>query len=294
MPAPTFTIVIPTHGRPEKLGRCLGHLAQLARPRDDFEVVVVDDGSPMELDGTVRPLERTLDVRLVRQAQAGPGAARNHGARLARGRYLAFTDDDCGPRAEWLDAIKRVHEASPGAAVGGTVENAAVGNVFADANAELLAFVTSYFHEHNSSLSFYTSNNLSVPRERFLECGGFNEANRRAAGEDRMFCHEWRRRDWPLVHAPDAVVDHFHDQSLSGFLSMHYRYGRGARTFHLLNGVPARDLSHAAGLRFYAGLLRWPFSREPTMRAARTLSLMLLAQATEAVGYGHEVLRPES
>ena len=109
-----------------------------------------------------------------------------------------------------------------------------------------------------------------------------------------MFCHAWRRRGWPLVHAPEAVVDHFHDQSLSGFLSMHYRYGRGARMFHLLNGVPARDLSHAAGLRFYVGLLRWPFSREPALRAARTLSLMLLAQATEAVGYGHEVMRPES
>jgi len=67
-----------------------------------------------------------------------------------------------------------------------------------------------------------------------------------------MFCHEWLGRGWPLVYAPEAVVDHFHDQSLSGFLSMHYRYGRGARMFHLLNAVPARDLSHAAGLRFYA------------------------------------------
>lgn len=290
MRAPTFSIVIPTHGRPQKLGQCLDHIARLARPRDDFEVVVVDDGSPARLDDVVRALD-ALDVKLLHQTQSGPSVARNHGARIARGRYLAFTDDDCGPRPDWLDALERAHQASTAAAVGGVVTNAAVGNTFAAANAALLAFVTAYFREHNSSLGFYTSNNLSVPRDRFLEIGGFNEANRRAAGEDRMFCHEWLKRGWPLVNAPDAVVDHFHDQSLRGFLAMHYRYGRGARTFHRLNRVPTRDLSHAAGLPFYAQLVRWPFAREPAAAAARTLSLMLLAQAVEAAGYLHEFVR---
>jgi hypothetical protein len=74
---------------------------------------------------------------------------------------------------------------------------------------------------------------------------------------------------------------------------MHYRYGRGARAFHLMNRVPPRDLSHAAGLRFHAGLVRWPFARETVLAATRTLGLMLLAQATEAAGYVHEAFRPE-
>ncbi len=44
-------------------------------------------------------------VRLISQANAGPASARNRGAREARGRILLFTDDDCVPMPNWLDAM---------------------------------------------------------------------------------------------------------------------------------------------------------------------------------------------
>ena len=87
------SIVIPTYGRPDQLAACLDSLEALDYPRDRFEVIVVDDGSPQPLP----PYGGALRVTLVRQAHAGPAAARNTGAAASRGRWLAFTDDDCRP-----------------------------------------------------------------------------------------------------------------------------------------------------------------------------------------------------
>src|SRR5262249_42753781 len=58
----------------------------------DFEVVVVDDGST---DGTQEYLQTLRGkVRVVRQANGGPGAARNAGVRMANGEYVALLDSD--------------------------------------------------------------------------------------------------------------------------------------------------------------------------------------------------------
>jgi glycosyltransferase involved in cell wall biosynthesis len=64
----------------------------LAQTCDDFELIIVDDGSS---DGTVAELRRwSGDLRVIHQERQGVAAARNHGAGAARGRYLAFLDSD--------------------------------------------------------------------------------------------------------------------------------------------------------------------------------------------------------
>ena len=62
-----------------------------AQTRGAAEIVVVDDGST---DGGGEIAQGLADVRVARQSQAGQAAARNHGARLARGEWLAFLDAD--------------------------------------------------------------------------------------------------------------------------------------------------------------------------------------------------------
>ncbi|HVT87226.1 MAG TPA: glycosyltransferase, partial [Tepidisphaeraceae bacterium] len=105
MPLPTFSIVIPTYARPKELATCLASMSRLDYPRDRFEVIVVDDGSPQSPDGIVAPFEKQLDVRLVRQSNAGPAMARNTGVSAAKYDFIAFTDDDCTPRSNWLTAL---------------------------------------------------------------------------------------------------------------------------------------------------------------------------------------------
>jgi glycosyltransferase involved in cell wall biosynthesis len=85
-----FSVVIPTYNRAHVLGRTL---ESVWRQRfTDYEVVVVDDGST---DGTQAYLRGLgSKVRAIRQANGGPGVARNTGVREAKGAYVALLDSD--------------------------------------------------------------------------------------------------------------------------------------------------------------------------------------------------------
>ena len=85
-----FSVVIPTYNRLSLLPRTL---ESVWRQRfTDYEVILVDDGST---DGTQEYLRGMGNkVRTINQANLGPGAARNAGAREARGEYVAFLDSD--------------------------------------------------------------------------------------------------------------------------------------------------------------------------------------------------------
>jgi glycosyltransferase involved in cell wall biosynthesis len=84
-----ISIIIPSYNRRELLRETLHSVRQ--NDLYDAEIIVVDDGST---DGTIAFLETQKDVQWYQQANAGPSAARNLGARHAKGHYLAFLDSD--------------------------------------------------------------------------------------------------------------------------------------------------------------------------------------------------------
>lgn len=76
-------------------------------PRDQFEVIISDDGSRDDTPAVLADLsDRSgLDLRVIRAPRnRGPGPARNAGWRAARAPVVAFTDDDCMPSPGWLEA----------------------------------------------------------------------------------------------------------------------------------------------------------------------------------------------
>ena len=87
---PTVSIIVPAFNAAKTIAETLKSTE--AQEFQDFEVIVVDDGST---DATVEVVRREFsDVRVIEQENAGPAAARNHGAAEARGEWLAFLDAD--------------------------------------------------------------------------------------------------------------------------------------------------------------------------------------------------------
>lgn len=94
---PFFSVIIPTYNRLQYLREALESVRR--QSFTDYEVIVVDDGST---DGTQTGVlemlksgnAQKLKLKYLRQENAGPGTARNLGAREARGEYLAFLDSD--------------------------------------------------------------------------------------------------------------------------------------------------------------------------------------------------------
>ncbi len=102
---PTFSIVIPVYNRAAPLARALGSV--FVQSDQDFEVIVVDDGS-VDAPETVVDALGDPRVRLVRQANRGGGAARNAGIDAARGEFVAFLDSDDIFMPRHLERMRRL------------------------------------------------------------------------------------------------------------------------------------------------------------------------------------------
>jgi hypothetical protein len=96
---PRVSVVVPLYQKAATVRRCLASIA--AQTLRDFEAIVVDDGST---DGCGAAVDELADsrFRLLRQPNAGPGAARNRGIAEARGAYVAFLDADDYWDADYL------------------------------------------------------------------------------------------------------------------------------------------------------------------------------------------------
>jgi GT2 family glycosyltransferase len=289
---PALSVVITTHNRPAQLGSCLAALARSIYPRDAFEVVVVDDGGRERLDGIIAAVRDRLTISFAAQANAGPASGRNHGARLARHPYLAFTDDDCEPEPDWLPALARRCERSSDALVGGRTVNGLPHNSYSCASQFIVDMVYAFYNTDPADARFFAANNLAVRADLFRDCGGFDERFR--VSEDRELCDRWRLQGRPLVYEPAAIVVHRHPLSIASFWRQHFQYGRGAAQFHAV--CAAR---HSGRLRdhlgFHANLPRWwrrvTATGEHSGRPARIIARLALWQLANTSGYVSERLR---
>jgi glycosyltransferase involved in cell wall biosynthesis len=256
---PLVSVVVPTRDRPAALRLCLAALAaQTVLER--LEVVVVDDGSGLAV---------TADypfAMVVRFDGRGPAAARNEGARRARGAILCFTDDDCVPDPDWAEGLAAAIERGADAVGGSTI---GAGGVLADAS-ELVALAPA-----SAGVPFVPSNNLACTRAAFAAVP-FDEAYPHAAGEDREWCARLVEAGYVLRVEPSARLIHRQELTLWGFLARQVRYGEGAYRFRSRGG--GRAALEPAG--FYVGLLRKGFAHGLTVGI-----LVAAAQAATALGF---------
>ena len=245
---------------------------------------MVDDGSTPPLESVVESFKDRLQVDYIRVPNRGPATARNHGARAARGRYLAFTDHDCAPAPEWLTALRDRFSASPDVMLGGPKENGLSANPYSSAHQIASNYAEQWFRRVPGGGTYFTTNNLAVPRETFLRLGGFNESFS-FAHEDREFGVRWAGHGLHSAWAPDAMVIHRHELTLRNFLRQHFRYGAGAIEFRAARRrveVPRRV--RFEGLQFHFGLVAAPFAQGRGWRSVQLAALLASAQAAYLAG----------
>ena len=277
---PSFSIIIPTYNRPAQLFRCLQAIDRLTYPRDRFEVLVVADGSPIPLEGTMETFSRHMTVKLISQSNSGPGHARNRGATEARGDFLAFTDDDCTPTPGWLDALANAVRDDPDCGIGGKTVNRLTNNLYSETSQLLLDYLYEYYNRDVRTSRFFASNNLAFPRNAFRAIGGFDPSFKFAAAEDRELCDRWVAQDRRLRFAPDALVFHSHPLTCRTFWRQHFNYGKGAFSFHHMKARPGWE-----PLAFYLKLFAYPFHASSWKRAMAVLPLVFITQIANTCGY---------
>lgn len=280
-----FSLVIPTCDRPRQLAECLETTLQLTYPAARYEIIVVDDGSRESMAPVVAPFFGRSNLTLLRQSNSGPAVARNTGAVAARGRYLAFLDDDCRPDPTWLDALSKCVEANPGCAVGGHTTNGLRGNLFSTSSQLLLQYLYLCWNHDPNDAFFVASNNLAVPRERFLQIQGFDARFPFAGAEDRELCYRWRSQRGRIAYAADAIIHHFHGLTVKAFLTQHFNYGRGAFIFRQIARGSRGKRTPVPAWRFYRDLPRFLVAQERGFRAMAALLLVGLSQIVSPVGY---------
>ena len=102
--SPRFSVVICTYNRADALPGSAGSV--LAQEFEDFELIIVDDGSTDDTEAVVSSLiEADARVRYVRRENGGLSRARNSGIEAARGRFVIFLDDDDRSEPEWLGVL---------------------------------------------------------------------------------------------------------------------------------------------------------------------------------------------
>lgn len=240
------------------------------------------------MERTIRTLKTKVNLEFIKQPHRGPSAARNAGAKVASGRILAFTDDDCLPDRYWLATISAgVSERS---LLGGKTVNCLTNNIYSQASQLLVDYLYDYYASNNQAMRFFCTNNMACERDSFIALGGFNERFTTSAAEDREFCRRWIASVGELVYEPNAVVQHGHNLTFGRFCKQHFKYGKGAFTFHSLAARSLQSDLKIEPRRFYSDLVLYPW-RSKQINPLELMFLLLTAQVANAGGFFFEAAR---
>jgi glycosyltransferase involved in cell wall biosynthesis len=226
--SPTVSVVIPTYNRLPRLQRVLAALDTQTYPRREFEVVVVSDGSTDGTDDYLGGAPSPLDLTFVAQENQGPAAARNRGVETARGSIVLFIDDDVVATPQLVAEHVASHEAQSGDAV-------VIGPMITPPDFQMrpwVAWEQNMLYKQYDAMNagvyaptfrqFYTGN-ASLPRDRFLEVGGFDQRFRRAEDVELAYRLDGVGLHW--VWNPEAVGHHYADRPFESWLRTARDYG---------------------------------------------------------------------
>ena len=232
-----LSVVIPTYNRKESLKRVLEAFNYQSISFDEFEVVVVDDGS---LDGTQKLLDQLkselkYSLRNFYQQHKGPSAARNLGIKEAKGEIILFLGDDIVPHKNLIEEHLKMHKDLPeNIAVLGLVEWPPEVK-----KTPLMEYLDNGVQFSYSRLKgktkadfncFWTAN-ISVKKSFLLKHGVFDEEFCYPAHEDTELGYRLIKRGLEILYNPYAIGYNYHYVTLKSYIQKHIYIGRAIVKF---------------------------------------------------------------
>lgn len=216
-----LSVIIPVYNGEDGIVQTLERLREQSLAADQFEVIVVNDGSSDRTESVTR--ERHPWVRLVTVANGGSYQARNVGIRLARGDVLAFTDADCRPDPDWLAAgIEALRTTDADLIAGAVITPVLRTDSALEAFDSHFGIAQKFYAEH---LGFGATANLFVTRRVFERVQGFDPQLR--SGGDKKFCDEAIKAGFRIQYAARAKIEHEVRKTLKENIKKSVRIAKG-------------------------------------------------------------------
>lgn len=239
--APVDAVIIPHYNDLPRLERCLHALRK--NDLGGTEVVVVDNNSPISLDGIRRAFP---EVRFLVEPQKGAAHARNRGVAETTAPRLFFIDADCVPAPDWLTVGRQIADLAD--LIGGRVD------VFDEtpsprSGAEAFEAVFAFnFRRYIEVQGCSGAGNLLTRRDVFDKIGGFING----VSEDREWTMRAVAQGYSLIYRDEFCVSH---PSRQDWPALKAKWRRTTQEGYQLNGTNA-----ASRLRWAIRALAMPAS----------------------------------
>lgn len=244
--SPRVSVIIPVHGKVTYTLACLRSIARHGAAAS-FEVIVVDDGSP---DDTQAALAAASGLRLLKnETNLGFIGSCNAGAKIARGEYLLFLNNDTQVTQGWLDHLLQCFNEESGCGIVGSrlvypdgrLQEAG-GIVFDDAT----TWNVGRFQDrddprflHRRDVDYVSGAALMIETTLFSDIGGFDTHFAPAYYEDVDLAFAARARGRRVIYQPESLVVHY-----EGISSGNDPF-TGTKRYQLLNRVKFQKKWHA-------------------------------------------------
>ena len=223
---PFVSVVIPTYNRKEMLKECVGSLFTQTYPTDQYEIIVVDDGSTDETKNMFdRYLQKEPRLSYFYQENQGPSAARILGTRNSKGEIICFIDDDCVADRDWIKNLVDCYVDDNVGGVGGKIMSFTPKTII-----ERYCYVTDLFNQELFTKLFLMTGNASYKKNVLTKVRSFDRYIK--YGEDVDLGIKVILAGYSLRYNSKAVVYHKHKETLKGLLRQKYRHGKGYACVH--------------------------------------------------------------
>jgi len=178
------SVIIPTHNRGEKIKETIKSIEENNFPRNNFEIIVVDDFSEKSPENIIKKLNTVYKniIFLRNYKNLGPSTTRNNGVKNSKGEFLFFTDDDCIVPKNWIKEYLNFFEKNPEVVLVGGCAKPSSDNLIAqieNIKDAILKIRVKNPKVGNSEINTGFTGNVAYRKKVFEEFGGFDKKLRR-------------------------------------------------------------------------------------------------------------------